>query len=108
MFLRFVAFLLLCVSCLPCYSQTKSLAAVKAVASPKIDGNLDETAWATAPGVTDFIQNYPAYGQPATQRSTVKILYDNEAVYIGAYLFDDPNLIRNQLTSRDGEQRQDV
>lgn len=75
---------------------------------PKIDGNLDDAAWQAAPEVTGFIQNFPTYGQPATNKSIVKILYDNEAVYIGAYLYDDPKLIRNQLTGRDGEQRQDV
>ena len=62
----------------------------------------------TAPEATGFIQNYPAYGQPATNQSVVKILYDDEAVYIGAYLYDDPLQIRNQITGRDGEQRQNV
>ena len=36
------------------------------------------------------------------------MLYDDDAIYIGAYLYDDPALIRKQLTARDGEQQTDV
>ena len=38
----------------------------------------------------------------------MKIVYDNAAIYIGAYLYDQPSLVRKQMTSRDAEQRQDV
>jgi len=90
------------------YSQPKTLVAVKATIAPKIDGQISEPAWQSAPIVTDFIQNFPTYGLPASKKTEVRILYDDDAVYIYAYLFDEPSLIRKQLTSRDGEQRQDV
>ncbi|HET9744799.1 MAG TPA: DUF5916 domain-containing protein [Chitinophagaceae bacterium] len=90
------------------FSQTRNLAAVKISTVPKIDGSLDEAVWALAPVAGDFIQNFPKAGEPASVRSDVKILYDNSAVYIGAMLYDDPALIRKQLTARDGEQRADV
>ena len=86
----------------------KTIEAVKATAIPKIDGSLDDAAWQAAPLATDFIQNFPTYGIPASSKTEVRILYDDDAVYIGAYLYDDPSLIRKQLTSRDGENRQDV
>jgi hypothetical protein len=35
-------------------------------------------------------------------------LYDNAAIYVGAYLYDDPALIRKQITARDGESQSDV
>ncbi len=105
---RFVPLLLLCFVVATGRCQSRSLAAVKGTGIPKIDGRLNDAAWAAAPAVTDFIQNYPAYGQPSTTKTVVKILYDNEAVYVGAYLYDDPKLVRSQLTSRDGELRQDV
>jgi hypothetical protein len=108
MLLRLVFGLLTCFFCCSGFSQERALQAVKALYKPKIDGSLDDEAWKQAPAVSDFIQNYPAYGQPSATRSVVKILYDNEAIYIGAYLYDDPQQIRSQLTSRDGEQRQDV
>ena len=97
--------LLVCVSL---YSQQKSLQAVKTNQSPKIDGNLDDAVWATAPVLTNFIQNFPSFGLAASQKSEVKIIYDNSAIYIGAYLYDDPALIRNQITARDEEQQKDL
>ena len=90
------------------FSQTRNLAALKISSPPKIDGSLDETTWVSAPVARDFIQNFPKAGEPATVRSEVKILYDNSAIYIGAMLYDDPALVRKQLTARDGEQRTDV
>lgn len=89
-------------------AQVKKLTAVKATAAPKIDGSLDEAVWATAPVASNFTQNFPVAGTPSLTRTEVRILYDDNAVYIGAYLFDDPALIRRQLTSRDGESRQDI
>jgi hypothetical protein len=96
--------------CLPVFAlcQSKTLTSVKALQSPHIDGNLDDAVWQQAPIATDFIQYAPSYGAPVSARTTVKILYDNEALYIGAYLYDDPELIRKQITARDGEQQQDV
>ena len=98
----------LIVICIQGFSQSRNLAAVKTNTPPKIDGSLDDASWALAPVATDFIQNFPKAGEPASLRSEVKILYDNSAIYIGAMLFDDPSQIRKQLTARDGEQRNDV
>jgi hypothetical protein len=105
---RFVVYVLTCFLVLTVQAQTRSLDAVKTTITPRIDGLLDEAAWQEAPEAADFIQNYPAYGQPASNKTVVKILYDNEAVYIGAHLYDDPLRVRSQLTGRDAEQRQDV
>jgi hypothetical protein len=84
------------------------MAAVKTDHPPKIDASLDEPAWQNAVVAKDFIQNFPKPGDAASVKSEVKIMYDNNAIYIGAVLFDDPALIRKQLTARDGEQRTDV
>jgi hypothetical protein len=54
----------------------------------KIDGKLDEAAWQAAPVIDRFIQYDPENGQPATQRTEVRILYDDDALYIGAWMFD--------------------
>ena len=98
-------FLLVCTSI---FSQEKSLQAFKTIQAPKIDGNLDDAVWVNAQGLTDFVQNFPTYGLPASQKTEVKIVYDNTAIYLGAYLHDDPSLIKKQITARDGEQQQDV
>ena len=90
------------------FSQEKSVPAFKTSLIPKIDGKLDDPAWTNVPQATDFIQNYPSTGQPASQKTTVKIIYDNTAIYIAAYLYDDPAQIRKQITARDAEQLKDV
>jgi hypothetical protein len=89
-------------------SQEKSIQAVKTEQAPKIDGNLDDGAWSAAPVLTDFIQNYPTYGMPGSQKTEIRVLYDNTAIYVGAYMYDDPSLIRKQITARDAEQQTDV
>ncbi len=98
----------LLLNCGRLFSQSKTLQAVKIDQAPKIDGNLDDAAWTKAPVLTDFIQNFPTYGLPGSQKTEVRILYDNTAIYVSAYIYDDPSLIRKQITSRDGEQRTDV
>ena len=90
------------------FSQPRSLPAVKTDRPIKIDGSLDDAAWQNAPVATDFIQNFPKAGDPATLKTEVRILYDNTSVYIGVMLYDDPAQIRKQLTARDDEQQSDV
>src|SRR5215475_3719423 len=53
-----------------------------------IDGLLDETDWGRAAPLTGFTQRLPAEGRPATQPTEVRILYDDENLYIGAELRD--------------------
>lgn len=93
---------------LPSLSQAKILPAVKTTLAPKIDGDLSDPVWELAPVANQFIQNFPNVGQPASQRTEVRVLYDNTSIYIGAYLYDDPAAIRRQITARDEEQQKDV
>lgn len=68
----------------------------------KIDGRLDEEAWMYAARATGFTQNDPKPGTSPSQRTEVKVLYDNDAIYIGATMYDtSPSQILNQLTDRD-------
>ncbi len=80
----------------------KELVATKATQNLRIDGRLDEKSWQHAPEATDFIQTEPMPGIPAKQRTEVKVLYDNRAIYIGAILHDtDAAHIPHELTPRD-------
>jgi hypothetical protein len=90
-----------------CFAQ-KTLTALKANQSPRIDGKLDEQAWINAPVATDFIQRFPSAGQPASLKTNVKILYNDDAVFIAAYLYDEPSKIRKQITARDEEEQADA
>ena len=86
------------------YSQKKTLRAIFTNESITIDGKLSEKAWESAPIATDFIMFEPDNGKPIPEnfKTEVKILYDNNAVYVSALLFDDnPNKISKELTNRD-------
>ena len=68
----------------------------------KIDGRLDEAAWAAATPVTSFTQLNPDEGKPASERTEVRVLIGSDALYIGARLFDtQPRSIRSVLARRD-------
>ncbi len=54
-----------------------------------VDGLLDEADWERAPSTGPLTQRYPAEGQPATQGSDIRVLYDDERMIIGARLHDD-------------------
>ncbi len=82
--------------------------AVKVLQPPKLDGKLDDAAWQNVPSAIDFIINSPDFGKPSSKRSDVKVVYTDEAIYVGAYLYDDPKDIRRQLTQRDNEKFQDA
>jgi hypothetical protein len=89
------------------FAQQK-LDAVRTDTPPKIDGDLSEGSWQNVPVAGSFIQNFPDYGKPSLVKTEVKVIYDDEAIYIGAYLYDNPTLIRKQLTARDEEIKKDV
>ncbi len=54
----------------------------------KLDGNLDEPQWQLAEPATDFLQRLPNLGQPATEKTEVRILYDHHNLYVGAHCYD--------------------
>ncbi len=92
----------------PAFLQVRTIEAVRLSETPVIDGNINDEAWASVPVMTNFIQNFPTWGQPSSRKTEVWMGYDNTSVYIAARLYDDPASIRRQLTARDAEQRADV
>ena len=64
------------------------LGAVRATGPVRVDGRLDDAALRAAPPATQFTQLDPAEGQPASERTEVRVLYDDEALYIGVRLHD--------------------
>ena len=83
--------------------EKKSLQIVRTEAAPKIDGVFDEAIWSTAQEIKDFTQFRPTAGVKDTEanKTIVKMTYDDQAIYVAAYLYDDPTLISKQLSSRD-------
>ncbi|HEU4882033.1 MAG TPA: DUF5916 domain-containing protein [Longimicrobium sp.] len=71
-------------------------------AAPVLDGRLDDAAWAQAPAAGDFVQSKPHAGQPATERTEARVVYDGGAVYVAMRAYDDaPDSIAAQLGRRD-------
>src|SRR5438874_9185594 len=67
---------------------------------PVIDGDLSDPAWQQAPEFTDFTQHDPDDTKPATLRTSVRIVYDDKAIYFGMQM-DDTNRPTALLTRRD-------
>lgn len=76
--------------------------AVRATGPIEIDGRLDEPSWVEADVMTGFIQALPDDGMPATEESEVRMLFDDEHLYIGALLHDSrPDLLVSGTLERD-------
>lgn len=87
----------------PAAAQVPPSATATLVADPpRVDGRLDDRAWAAAERLTGFVQREPLEGTPVSQRTEVRILTDGEALYVGAWLFDEtPSAIVFGQTRRD-------
>ena len=75
-------------------SAAKSFVAGKALQAPEIDGVIDELEWKDAATVEDFHELLPVEYAPPAERTVVKVMYDADALYVGAFLFNkDPSQI---------------
>ena len=62
--------------------------ATEVAENPSIDGRLDEAVWQQAPLMTGFTQREPMDGQPASERTEIRVVFDEEALYVGVWAFD--------------------
>ena len=78
-------------------------AVVTAVASEiVVDGSLDEAAWRQAPTIGDLVQRIPVAGGAPTERTEVRLLYDEENLYIGVMCYDtEPDQVLASQMARD-------
>lgn len=75
---------------------------------PRIDGRLDDEGWQRAQVIDDMVQNDPDNMKPPTERTTVKVLYDNRSVYVGVMNYmRDRSKITTALGRRDTFPRSD-
>jgi len=82
------------------HADAPTATAVRASGSIAVDGRLDEPAWAEAPVISEFTQLDPFEGEPVTEPTEVRIIYDDNAIYIGAALHDSERP-RTRLGRRD-------
>jgi len=83
--------------------EKKVLNLKKTSTPPKIDAVLDDQVWQEAEKATDFVQFRPAMGvaEIPEERTVVQVTYDDNAVYFAAYIYDKPENIMKQFTTRD-------
>jgi hypothetical protein len=67
----------------------------------RLDGRLDEDIWSLAAPISDFTQQEPAEGVRPSERTEVRVVYDEAHLFIGAILFDDPEGILAYQKARD-------
>ncbi len=83
--------------------STLQLRAHRINSNVQIDGLLTESYWQAAPFAVGFRQNQPREGEPATENTEVRVLYDAQNLYIGVMCFDaEPQKIVAQKLQRDG------
>jgi Domain of unknown function (DUF5916)/Carbohydrate family 9 binding domain-like len=86
------------------FGQKKTLQAKLTTENIVIDGKLDEAIWQTTPIALDFVMYQPDNGKPipVSQKTDVKIVYNNDAIYVCAVLRDsEPTKIPKEITKRD-------
>ena len=62
--------------------------AVRITEALKIDGRLDEKVYSTIPPISDFVQQEPREGAPATERTDAWVLFDDHNMYVSARCWD--------------------
>ncbi|MGH7712328.1 MAG: DUF5916 domain-containing protein, partial [Gemmatimonadaceae bacterium] len=80
-----------------------SARAARRVGNIVLDGIVNDSAWAAATPITDFTQIDPEEGKPGSERTEFRILFDEDALYVGARLFDSQGAagVRTRLVRRD-------
>ncbi|MXX54789.1 MAG: hypothetical protein F4Z44_03245, partial [Gemmatimonadetes bacterium] len=61
-----------------------------AAADIDLDGRIDEDIWSTATPITDFTQQEPVEGGIPSERTEVRVVFDEDNLYISAVLYGDP------------------
>ena len=88
--------------------SAQSVRAVHTEAKITVDGKLSEDVWQHSEGISEFYQFEPAYNQPASLQTVLRVLYTDKMVYFGFECTDpDPGKITAVATKRDGDVLED-
>ena len=75
---------------------------------PDIDGRLDDLVWRNALRITEFVQESPLEGAPASEETEVWISYDSQNLYVAVHAhYEDPGIMRATRLDRDESWRDD-
>ena len=102
----FTVFFVLLLSIFSFSQDRKTIQAIRITDAPKIDGVLNDSVWQSLPVYGDFYMFEPDNGKDRKEREThkteIKVAYDDNALYVAAYLYDpDPENILKQFSQRD-------
>jgi len=91
-------------------SSTPSTVAVFAATNaPTVDGRLDDEIWTNVPAASDLTQVLPTDGSPPSERTSIRVVYDEDALYVAARMFDsEPDAVVGRLGRRDSETSSDL
>jgi TolB-like protein len=79
-----------------------NVSVVRTDQTPNIDGNLDDAVWQNAVRITEFVQQSPLDGAPATEETEVYLAYDDTHLYVGMYAhYADMSMMRASRVDRD-------
>ena len=89
-------------------APTEQARATRVAQAPTIDGEFDESFWSTLPVISGFLQREPVDGAAASERTEVRIAFDENNLYFAMKMFDgEPELIRRSILQREGRIDQD-
>ncbi|MGE5244877.1 MAG: DUF5916 domain-containing protein [Betaproteobacteria bacterium] len=75
----------------------REVSAARATQPIVLDGALDDRAWQSAPPASGFTQSEPHEGEPATEATEVRVLYDADTLYVGVFAHDVHPVLVNEL-----------
>jgi hypothetical protein len=85
-------------------AASPSVVARKTEQAPVLDGRVDEQQWKTAEAASDFLQQWPVQGGPASEKTEVHFIYTDTSIYIGVICYDtEPDRIVDTQSRRDGD-----
>lgn len=111
----FASLLLLTWTALPAHAQSPAakpqitrpsarIAHIAVAEAPLIDGNLSDAVWNKATVIDTFVQTDPNYGDKPTERTVVRVAYDENNFYISVHAYDsDPKALIATQKIRDGK-----
>jgi hypothetical protein len=87
--------------------ESRAITAVRIAKPPTLDGRVDDPVWATAPGTSGFTQQSPVGGAEPSEPTTMRVLYDDVAIYLGIDCTQTRTPVIGRLTRRDQDSESD-
>lgn len=82
-------------------SGQQTITALRTEEKILIDGEISETSWGKAIPIQDFVQFRPHPGNSSSQQTEVRVMYDDQALYVSAICYDNPEHVSKILSQRD-------